>query len=158
MLPQPVKVSVKRKTVKIGQPQYKVTKQRDGESGQVSLTFELRYPEIADGYQPRHRFMSAYEQRVEKPDRAFQYVLFAAEPYETIAFKIPNRKVDKTKPLLTNWDWDAHLFTLTLHFDQPEEGAAAAQNEGDGAGDGDGEDGQATAARVIVRADAADLD
>ena len=34
--------------------------------------------------------MSAYEQRVEPPDKAFQYVVFAAEPYENIAFKIPN--------------------------------------------------------------------
>lgn len=28
--------------------------------------------------------------QVEAPDKAVQYVLFAAEPYETIAFKIPN--------------------------------------------------------------------
>jgi splicing factor 3A subunit 2 len=28
--------------------------------------------------------MSAYEQRVEPADKAFQYVLFAAEPYETV--------------------------------------------------------------------------
>ena len=32
--------------------------------------------------------MSAYEQRVEPPDRQWQYLLFAAEPYETIAFKV----------------------------------------------------------------------
>lgn len=44
--------------------------------------------EIADGIFPRHRFMSAYEQRVEPPDRKWQYLLFAAEPYETIAFKV----------------------------------------------------------------------
>ena len=32
--------------------------------------------------------MSAYEQRVEPPDRLWQYLLFSAEPYETIAFKV----------------------------------------------------------------------
>ena len=32
--------------------------------------------------------MSAYEQRIEPPDRRWQYLLFAAEPYETIAFKV----------------------------------------------------------------------
>ncbi len=32
--------------------------------------------------------MSAYEQRVEPPDKKWQYLLFAAEPYETIAFKV----------------------------------------------------------------------
>jgi len=46
------------------------------------------YPEIAEGITPRHRFMSAYEQRIEPPDKSWQYLLFAAEPYETIAFKV----------------------------------------------------------------------
>ena len=32
--------------------------------------------------------MAAYEQKVEPPDRKWQYLLFAAEPYETIAFKV----------------------------------------------------------------------
>ena len=48
----------------------------------------MDYPEIADGIKPRHRFMSAYEQRMEPPDRQWQYLLFAAEPYETIGFKV----------------------------------------------------------------------
>ena len=32
--------------------------------------------------------MSAYEQKLEPPDRQWQYLLFAAEPYETISFKV----------------------------------------------------------------------
>jgi splicing factor 3A subunit 2 len=32
--------------------------------------------------------MSAYEQKIEPPDKRWQYLLFAAEPYETIAFKV----------------------------------------------------------------------
>ena len=32
--------------------------------------------------------MSAYEQRLEPPDRNWQYLLFAAEPYETMGFKV----------------------------------------------------------------------
>jgi hypothetical protein len=50
--------------------------------------FFLLPTEIAEGIAPRHRFMSAYEQKVEPPDRKWQYLLFAAEPYETIAFKV----------------------------------------------------------------------
>lgn len=50
--------------------------------------FQIDYPEIAEGIGPRHRFMSAYEQRIEPPDRRWQYLLLAAEPYETIAFKV----------------------------------------------------------------------
>jgi splicing factor 3A subunit 2 len=84
-----------KKFVKIGRPGYRVTKQRDSESGQQSLLFQVDYPEIAEGIVPRHRFMAAYEQHVEAPDRRWQYIMFAAEPYETIAFKIPSREVDK---------------------------------------------------------------
>lgn len=32
--------------------------------------------------------MSSYEQRIEIPEKAWQYLLFAGEPYETIAFKV----------------------------------------------------------------------
>ena len=49
---------------------------------------QIDYPEIVDGVLPRHRFMAAYEQKVEPPDKKWQYLLFAAEPYETIAFKV----------------------------------------------------------------------
>ena len=52
------------------------------------LILQVDYPEIAEGIAPRHRFMSAYEQRIEPPDKSWQYLLFAAEPYETIAFKV----------------------------------------------------------------------
>lgn len=54
----------------------------------LGVSPQIDYPEIADGIMPRHRFMSAYEQRIEPPDRRWQYLLMAAEPYETIAFKV----------------------------------------------------------------------
>jgi splicing factor 3A subunit 2 len=60
-----------------------VTKSRDIRTLQRSLTFELDFPEAEDGIQPRHRFMSAYEQKVETPDKNYQFLLFACEPYET---------------------------------------------------------------------------
>lgn len=63
-----------RKTIKIGRPGYKVVKQRDPATGQKSLLFEINYPDIDKGFQPRHRFMSAYEQRVEAPDKRYQCV------------------------------------------------------------------------------------
>ncbi len=65
-----------------------VTKQRDQDTHQHSLFYQIDYPEIVEGVVPRHRFMSAYEQRMEPPDRQWQYLLFAAEPYETIGFKV----------------------------------------------------------------------
>uniref|UniRef100_A0A224XLJ9 Splicing factor 3A subunit 2 n=1 Tax=Panstrongylus lignarius TaxID=156445 RepID=A0A224XLJ9_9HEMI len=106
-----------KKFVKIGRPGYRVTKQRDPETGQQSLLYQVDYPEIADGIFPRHRFMSAYEQRVEPPDRKWQYLLFAAEPYETIAFKVPSREVDKSEnKFWTHWNRDTKQFFLQFAF------------------------------------------
>lgn len=114
--PEKVKVEVK-KFVKIGRPGYKVTKQRDPETGQQSLLFQIDYPEIAEGIGPRHRFMSAYEQRIEPPDRRWQYLLLAAEPYETIAFKVPSREIDKAESRFwTHWNRETKQFFLQFHF------------------------------------------
>jgi hypothetical protein len=43
-------------------------------TGQRSLLFQIPYPEIAAGTQPRIRIVSAFEQKVEQPDRNYQYV------------------------------------------------------------------------------------
>jgi len=119
-LPQPVKPKpVTRKAMKIGRPGYKVTKQRDPDSGQRSLLFQIDYPEIEESIQPRHRFMSSFEQRVEAPDKNYQYLLFAAEPYETIGFKIPNREIERdtaTGKFYYNWDREKRAFTLQIYF------------------------------------------
>ena len=69
MLPQANKDKVKpRKTIKIGRPGYRITKQMDPETEQRSLLFEVDYPEIEENLQPRHRFMSAYEQARDASD------------------------------------------------------------------------------------------
>ncbi len=44
-----------------------------------------------------------------------RYLLFAAEPYETISFKIPNMEVDRNvedAKFYTNWDRTARVFTV----------------------------------------------
>lgn len=95
----------------------KVTKSRDLHTKQRSLTFEVDYPEAEDGTQPRHRFMSSYEQKVEVPDKNYQYLLFACDPYETVAFKIPNHAIDKSEGrFFTNWDINEKKFYLQLFF------------------------------------------
>ncbi|XP_048429382.1 splicing factor 3A subunit 2 [Pyrus x bretschneideri] len=115
--PQPHKRKVNvRKTVKIGRPGYRVTKQFDGETKQRSLLFQIEYPEIEDNTKPRHRFMSSYEQRVQPVDKKYQYLLFAAEPYEIVAFKVPNIEIDKTDKFFSHWDPDSKMFTLQLYF------------------------------------------
>lgn len=116
--PAPAKPRVDiKKFVKIGRPGYRVTKQRERESGQQSLLFQIDYPEIGDGISPRHRFMSAYEQKIEPPDRRWQYLLFAAEPYETIAFKVPSREVDKSEgKFWVLWNRETKQFFLQFSF------------------------------------------
>ncbi|KAI3746179.1 hypothetical protein L6452_08602 [Arctium lappa] len=116
--PQPHKRKVNlRKTVKIGRPGYRVTKQFDPETKQRSLLFQIEYPEIEDNTKPRHRFMSSFEQRVQSFDKRYQYLLFAAEPYETIGFKVPSTEIDKSTPkFFSHWDPDSKMFTLQLYF------------------------------------------
>ncbi|KAI3991499.1 hypothetical protein MKX01_006801 [Papaver californicum] len=116
--PQPHKRKLSlKKSVKIGRPGYRVTKQFDPDTKQRSLLFQIEYPEIEDLEKPRHRFMSSFEQRVEKWDKRYQFLLFAAEPYEIIAFKVPSTEIDKLTPkFFSHWDPDSKMFTLQLYF------------------------------------------
>jgi len=119
-LPAPLTSTSHKSTqpkVRIGRPGYEVSKSRDPITNQRCLSFELHYPEIEENVQPRHRFMSAYEQRMEPADRRYQYLLLACDPYETVAFKIPNEPIDRAEgKFVTNWDAKEKRFTLTLYF------------------------------------------
>ncbi|KAI9505244.1 hypothetical protein BX070DRAFT_221767 [Coemansia spiralis] len=119
--PRPQKViNVKKNVVKIGRPGYKVTKIRDPQTRQFGLLFEITYPEVTEETKPRHRFMSAYEQHVEPPNRQYQYLLFAAEPYETVAFKVQSREIDMRQGRFwSHWDRDTRIFTLQFFFRNP---------------------------------------
>lgn len=106
--------------VKIGRPGYQVYKSRHPITNQRCLTFEIYYMDILDHIQPRYRFMSSFEQKVDlPPNRFYQYLLIAAEPYEIIAFKIPNESIDNQndeEKFVTYWDNDTKKFTITLHY------------------------------------------
>ncbi|KAH0288334.1 putative splicing factor 3a subunit 2 [Aureobasidium namibiae CBS 147.97] len=110
-------VQVKRNVVKIGRPGYKITKTRDPLTRQLGLLFQLQYPEISQDVQPRVRFMSAFEQKVEEPDKQFQYLLVAAEPYETCAFKLQAREIDRSEGKYWTWfDEDNKEFWVQVTF------------------------------------------
>ncbi|GMH81978.1 hypothetical protein TrVE_jg8206 [Triparma verrucosa] len=111
---------IKQARVKIGRPGYSLTKSVDA-SGAKCLSFAINYPEIKEGIVPRYRFMSSYEQRVEVPDKNFIFLLFAAEPYETIAFKIPNKPMDKSEGRFVT-SWVDGVFNLTLFYLVEKEG------------------------------------
>ncbi|RZC81777.1 hypothetical protein C5167_044361 [Papaver somniferum] len=108
--PQPLKRKLSlKKTVKIGRPGYRVTKQFDPDTKQRSLLFQIEYPEIEDLEKP--------DIRAEKWDKRYQFLLFAAEPYEIIAFRVPSTEICKsTAKFFSHWDPDSKMFTLQLYF------------------------------------------
>ena len=72
--------------------------------------------------------MSTFEQRVEAADKTYQFLLFACEPYETVAFKVPNEPLDKREgAFFTNWDASTNTFTLRMSLADPAAAAAAAE-------------------------------
>ncbi len=61
--------------------------------------------------------MSAFSQRVEEPDKNFQYLCVAAEPYETCGFKIPARELDKREGRMFEfWDPDSKEYWVQVMF------------------------------------------
>lgn len=109
-------VAVKKNVVKIGRPGYKITKIRDPNTKQRGLLFQLEYPEIGLDIVPRYRFMSAFEQKVDLPhDRRFQYLLVAAEPYETCGFKIEAKEIDQRR-FFDYYDKDTKEYFLQVLF------------------------------------------
>jgi len=119
LLPTPTqkKVGPVKRVIKIGRPGYRAMKIREPSNGQLGLLFQIEYPEIAEGVIPRYRFMAAFEQKIETPNKDYQYLLFAAEPYETISFKIQSREIDRTEgKFLTHWDIDSKVYTLQFFF------------------------------------------
>ena len=103
-----------RKFTRIGRPSYRVTRVING--GLKGFHFELDFPKIKEDIRPVHRVMSAFEQRVETTDPEYQFVVIAAEPYETVAFKIPNLEVvfDESYGAFERWDATSHRFSLQL--------------------------------------------
>jgi len=121
LLVAPAPSNIQRKVfLKIGRPGYRVTKVRerieyDGLGNRLSsgdgparegMMVQVHLPQIKPDVMPRRRFMSAWEQKREAPNRAYQYLIVAAEPYETIAFRIPAREIEDDNDDPSNeWNW-----------------------------------------------------
>ncbi|KAI0314776.1 hypothetical protein OF83DRAFT_413487 [Amylostereum chailletii] len=102
----PQQQNVQRKVfLKIGRPGYRVTKVRDRDTGKEGMMVQVHLPQVKEGVVPRRRFMSAWEQKREPPNKAYQYLIVAAEPYETIAFRIPAREIEDESDDAGYWNW-----------------------------------------------------
>ena len=72
----PTQQSVHKKVfLKIGRPGYRVTKVRDRDTGKEGMMVQVHLPQIKPGVIPRRRFMSAWEQKREPPNKAYQYLI-----------------------------------------------------------------------------------
>jgi len=122
---------------KIGRPGFRVERETDPATGQRILRFEIDFPRIERGIQPRHRLMSAYEQRLETADDKWQYLLVAAIPYQTIGFKIPNLPIDRRPgKFSTSWNEGTHTFAIVLQYaNSTQDGAPSAAVEVEVLGD-----------------------
>ncbi|KAK1925600.1 hypothetical protein DB88DRAFT_484460 [Papiliotrema laurentii] len=121
MAPAPSQPVARKKVfVKIGRPGYKIVKIREPISQRMGLLFTVSLPEIKAGERPRRRFMSAFEQRREIPNRALQYLVLAAEPYETIAFAIPAKEMvdeeEDSESVWEHWDSDEKVYSCQFLF------------------------------------------
>lgn len=97
---------------RIGRPHFYLKKVKD-EADRKGILLHLQFPGITATQPPSFRLMSAFEQRLEAPNRAFQYLLVAGEPYETIAFKIPNRPIVQDL-CFDYWDPDFKVYSVQI--------------------------------------------
>ena len=129
---------LKIKYVKIGRPAYRIGKEKDFMSHKRKIKFEIEYPLIKNDVIPQFRIMSELEvntqknnkeenfeqnnkknedEEEKKEENKYHYVVFAAEPYENIAVKIPNMPLDyNPEKHFSYWDESKKIFYLTLNY------------------------------------------
>ena len=117
-VPQPSKIKpANQNLIKIGLPGYRLKKMFDSELGQFVLDFEVEYKAIIEDQKPACRIVNAFEQQIEVPDERYLYLLFAADPYDTICFKIPNKKIDNSSGKFVQiWNKKKKLFHVTITY------------------------------------------
>ena len=108
----------KKRFIKVGLPSYKITKIKDPQSVHFGVLIQVNVPKIINTVEPMYRFMSSYEQRNENPDKSWQYIIIAAEPYESIAFKIPSQELDINK-VFQFYDPDDKVYIVQIMYAVP---------------------------------------
>ena len=122
--------NLKIKYIKIGRPAYRIMKEKDFMSHKRKIKFEIDYPLIKENITPQFRIMSELEVNTQKnggneineeeknkSENKYHFVVFAAEPYENIAVKIPNMPLDyNTEKHFSFWDDGKKIFYLTLNY------------------------------------------
>jgi len=101
----PTQTNIQRKVfLKIGRPGYRVTKVRDRDTGKEGMMVQVHLPQITGDVLPRRRFMSAWEQKREPPNKAYQYLIvrmFNLKPKYLSDWIISRSRQNHTKPSLS---------------------------------------------------------
>ena len=96
----------------LGTPTVKTYYLKDPETENWGLMLMFAYPNAPEST-PEHRIMSAFEQKVEVPNKNFMYVAVAAEHYETAAVRVPFREV---LDHFAYWDVDNRVLFVQIMF------------------------------------------
>ena len=107
----------KKSFITIGTPEYELKKIRDPLTKQLGLSVHITFPQIVPGIEPHYRWLSAYEQHNEEPDINYMWLVIAAEPYKSVAFKISKKDMDSfTDKHYEFWDPDSKNYWLQFIF------------------------------------------
>ena len=102
---------------RIGTPAYRVVRDIEADTGQRVLNFELEFTELEDSETPDYKIINAFQQKMEKPDPNYLYLLVGAGKYETVCFKIPNKPLDDGPGRRAKmWDKKTKIFFITLTY------------------------------------------
>eukprot|EP00127_Corallochytrium_limacisporum_P006444 Clim_evm34s227 gene=Clim_evmTU34s227 len=114
-----LKKSQIRSFKRIGKPQAEVTRLHDATTDQRGFLFQVYFPSIATEVIPQMRIVSAFEAGRQE-DPKWQYVVFAAEPYQSIGFRVPaGTFMEKGSPkYIESWDNVGKRYCVQLMYIQ----------------------------------------
>jgi splicing factor 3A subunit 2 len=103
-------------SIKIGIPEYHVTKLCHPDTQIYGILVQVHYPHIT-APKPVYRFMASFEQKVEPSDKKYQYLVLAAEPYSNIAFKIPSNIINlDARSFVQYWDDASKQYSIQFLY------------------------------------------
>ena len=101
--------------VRIGNPDYKINVD-EKEAAHPIIKIEVDYQGIITNQKPSFRLANPFEQKMEKPDQEFNYLLIAANPYNTICVKIPNAEDTEAFHIEPFWDSKTLKYILIIYY------------------------------------------
>lgn len=127
------KAPTTRREARVGKPKVVFHTEPNPQANTCKVLFEVSYPLAATEQdptmRPMHRWVNTHEQNVEEKNDSIVYLLFACEPYETVAYTFPARvpitTADSVKHMpdagqryACHWDPVRKVYTLMFTIGQ----------------------------------------